>query len=219
MANTSNICPTDSTGNPVQSTENNPCVVSTVNNNFIHNSFRVGYENLLPLCRNGENPMTTDSCVVIENLGAFSSAAALHASTAFRDVIKHCDDAVVGAACIKTMWPHTCSVTSNGCQGRFRVVYGEKLGGTLTAKQYFRDDLNDCPSISSATCQEIWGVNMGEFVDISLSFPAIQTSSDIAPLAGSFTLVDKGNRTAHFNSSIVRVSALNSTYSFTPFWN
>ena len=85
----------------------------------------------------------------------------------------------------------------------------------MTAKQYFRDDLNDCPSSSSATCQEIWGVNMGEFVDISLSFPSIQTSSDIAPLAGSFTLVDKGNRTAYFNSSIVRVSAFNSTYSFT----
>ena len=213
VATTSNICPKNSAGDFVQSTGNNPCVVSTVNNNFVHNSVRVGYENLLPLCR--KNPMTTDSCVVIENLGAFSSAAALHASTAFKDVIKHCDDAVVGAPCIKTMWPHTCSVTSNGCQAGFRIVYGEKLGGTLTAKQYFRDDLNDCPSSSSATCQEIWGVNMGEFVDISLSFPSIQTSSDIAPLAGSFTLVDKGNRTAYFNSSIVRVSAFNSTYSFT----
>ncbi|MDP4832983.1 MAG: hypothetical protein NWR41_04705 [Rickettsiaceae bacterium] len=204
-----------SNGDFVNSTGNKPCVVSTVINNFINNSVRVGYETLVPLCRNGENPMITDSCVVIENLGPFSSAGALHASTAYRDIIKHCDDAATGSACIKTMLPHTCSVTSNGCQDGFRIVYGEKLGGVLTAKQYFRNDLNDCPSSSSATCQEIWGVNMGEFVDISLPFLPIQTSSDIAPLTQDFTLVDKGNRTAHFNASIVRESGFNTTYSFT----
>lgn len=215
VARTYNICSKDSSGNLLPSTGNNPCVVSTINNNFVHNSVRVGYETMVPLCRNGENPMTTDICVDIENLGAFSSSKGLHVSTAFRDLIKHCDDAATGAPCIRTMLPHTCSVTSNGCQDGFRVVYGEKLGSTLTAKPYFRDDLSDCPNSSSATCQEIWGVNMGEFIDISLAFPSVQTSSDMAPLAETFDLVDKGGRTAHFNSSIVKVSGFNSTYEFT----
>ena len=215
VATISNICPKDSQGNFVKSTGNNPCVVSKVDNNFINNSVRVGYETLLPLCRNNEDPMTTDSCVVIENLGAFSDVKAFHVSTAFKDIIKPCKDPTDGAPCVRTMWPHKCSVTSNGCQDGFRIVYGEKLGSTLTAKQYFNDDLDNCSGKSNTICQEIWGVNIGEFVDISLQFPKIQESGEVMKLVKSFTLVDRNDKRENFDVSIVRISGYDSTYSFT----
>ncbi len=215
VATTQTICHIGDDGFPAASVSGKECVVSNVNNSFIRNSLRVGYETLVPLCREGENPMTTDKCVVLENLGAFSSAQGMHASTAMRDIIKHCDAAAPGAVCVRTMLPHQCSVTSNGCQDGFRVVYGTKLGNSLTPKPYFHDDLADCPSSSSATCQDIWGINTGEFIDVTLSFPSIQTAYDISPLTKNFTLADKGGRTAYFHASIVRIPGFNSAYSFT----
>tara|TARA_B110000503_G_scaffold29935_1_gene48353 strand:+ start:17 stop:1534 length:1518 start_codon:yes stop_codon:yes gene_type:complete len=115
------------------------------------------------------------------------------------------------------MLPHKCSVTSNGCQDGFRIVYGEKLGSTLTAKQYFNDDLDNCSGKSSTICQEIWGVNIGEFIDISLPFPEIQKSGETMPLVKSFTLVDKNDKTGDFIASIVMVPGPGNdgTYSFT----
>jgi hypothetical protein len=214
VAEVQNICPTGSDGNALQSVENNECHVSTVKNNYIRNSVRVGYESLAPLCRAGEDPMVTDKCVNIENLGAFSSSIGMHTATARRDLIKHCDAAVSGAPCIRTSRSHSCSVTNNGCQDGFRVVYGRNLGGVLSPSAYFRDDIPDCPSSSSATCQEIWGVNLGEFQDISLTFPTEELAYDIAPLTDIFTLVDKSDRTADFTASIVRISGFDPVYDF-----
>ena len=58
-------------------------------NNYIRNSVRVGYEELVPLCRNGEDSNTTDKCVEIENIDAFTSSKEMHVPTARRDIIKH----------------------------------------------------------------------------------------------------------------------------------
>ena len=214
VAEVQDICITGSDGSPVASVANSECHVSTLQNNYIRNSVRVGYENLVPLCKNGENPLSTDKCVNIENIGAFASSKGMHTSTARRDIIKHCDSAASGAPCVQSMVPHSCSVSSNGCQDGFRIVYGHNLGGIVTPKQYYRDDLPDCPSSGSAVCQEIWGINRGEFVDISMTFPTHQTAFDVSPLVNNFTLMDKGGRTAYFNSSIVRVSGFNTTFGF-----
>ena len=40
---------------------------------------------------------------------------------------------------------------------------------------------------------------------LAMTFPSHQTAFDISPLVNDFTLMDKGGRTAYFNSSIVRV--------------
>jgi hypothetical protein len=208
VAQTYRICHIGDDGLPVESVEGNECVVSTLRNNYIHNSIRTGYDHFVPLCEHGEDPMTTDKCVVIENMDSFASASLLHVSTARRDIIKHCDDAPAGAVCVRSMLPHKCSVTSNGCQDGFRVVYATQLGSLVNARQYFRDDLSDCTNSTNAVCQKIWGINIGEFVDTSLSFEEIHTN-EILPLSNSFTLVDKNDREAFFNSSIVRMSESN----------
>lgn len=215
VAEVQDICVTGSDGAPVPSVANSECHVSTLRNNYIRNSIRVGYEELVPLCRNGEDSNTTDKCVEIENIDAFTSSKGMHVSTARRDIIKHCSSAASGAPCVKSMVPHRCSISSNGCQDGFRVVYGHNLGGVVTPKPYYRDDIPDCPSSGSAVCQQIWGINRGEFIDISLTFPAHQEAWDISPLTHRFNLVDKGGRTAYFNSSIVRVPGFDETFGFT----
>ena len=134
VAEVQDICVTGSDGAPVTSVANSECHVSTLQNNYIRNSVRVGYETLVPLCKNGENPLSTDKCVNIENIGAFASSQGMHTSTARRDIIKHCDSAASGAPCVQSMIPHSCSVSSNGCQDGFRIVYGHNLGGIVTPK-------------------------------------------------------------------------------------
>ncbi|MEA0970416.1 hypothetical protein Megvenef_00378 [Candidatus Megaera venefica] len=214
VANTQYICHIGEDGVPIQSTSDKECVVSSLRNNYVHNSIRVGYDNFVPLCANGEDPMTTDKCVVIENLGAFSSASGLHATTARRDIIKPCSTAASGAPCVQSMRQHSCSVSSNGCQDGFRIVYATTVGGVVSAKSYFRDDIDDCPSSTTATCQKIWGINTGEFVDKKVAFAPIQTSYSTSPLTANFTLVDKSSREAYFTASMVRISGFNSQYGF-----
>jgi hypothetical protein len=215
VAEVQNICVNGNNGFPVSSVANAECHVSTIQNNYIRNSIRVGYEDLLPLCKNGENPNTTDKCVRIDNLGAFSSATGLHTATARRDIIKHCSNAVAGAPCVESMISHSCSVSAHGCGDGFRVVYGQNLGGVVTPVPYYRDDIPDCPSSGSAMCQEIWGINIGEFADISVTFPKEQESFDILPVSHNFSLVDKNDRTASFSASIVRVANFDPVFDFT----
>lgn len=214
IATAQKICAKDSSGNIIDSTQDQPCVTSNVVNNFVKNAIRVGFETLVPLCTKGEDPMLTDTCVTIENIGVFSSASAMHSTTAYRDLIQHCDKAASGEPCISTMLPHNCSVTSNGCNDGFRIIYATKLGSTVTPQTYYSSDLPDCTG-SEALCQTIWGVNLGEFKDTNLQFPKIQNQSNISPLSKTFKLTDKNDQTITFSASIVRMSSFNSTYSFT----
>lgn len=216
VANTQYICHIGDDGLPILSKSDRECVVSSLRNNYVNNSIRVGYDKFVPLCKKGVDPTQTDKCVVIENLGAFSSASGLHASTARRDIIKLCDTAASGVPCVRTKIEHTCSVSANGCQDGFRVVYSTTVGGVESPKSYFRDDIDNCPSSTTATCQKIWGINTGEFVDQKLIFDPIQTSYSTDPLIVDFTLQDKAKRTAYFTASIARISKFNSQYGFTP---
>jgi len=215
VANTQYICHIGEDGLPIQSTENRECVVSTLRNNYIHNSIRVGYEHFVPLCTKGEDPMTTDKCVVIKNLDSFALASAFHSLTARRDIIKPCASAASGEPCVQSMIQHSCSVSSNGCQDGFRVVYSTTVGGTTSARSYFRDDIDDCPSSTSATCQKVWGINTGEFADKNVTFDPAEDAYNIRPLIESFTLLDKSKREAFFTATMVRISGFNTQYKFT----
>ena len=215
VANTQYICHIGEDGLPISSTGDRECVVSTLRNNYINNSIRVGYDNFVPLCTKGEDPMATDKCILIENLGSFSSASGLHSLTVRRDIIKPCSSAASGAPCVQSKIQHSCSVNSNGCQDGFMVVYATMVGGVTSARSYFRDDIDDCPSATSATCQKVWGINTGEFVDKKVTFYSIQTSYKTSPLVTSFSLLDKSRREAFFTATMVRISGFNSQYNFT----
>ncbi|MFP3018332.1 MAG: hypothetical protein ACEY3E_05550 [Candidatus Tisiphia sp.] len=197
----------------VQSSDT-PCVVSKLRNNLIHNVVRVSLDNLVPLCKNKEEPQKTNKCVIINNLGPFSSAKGIHIATAQRDAIKKCSGADA-KLCVNTKIPFKCSITENGCEDGFRIVYAQKVGNLSTPSSYYVDNLPDCNSEEAhgkTTCQEIWGINIGEFIDVNLAFPSIQgqDGTSLLPLRKTFKLRDNvGDRT--FVASITKDTTLDTT--------
>jgi hypothetical protein len=194
---------------------NAPCVVSKLRNNLIHNVVRVSLDNLVPLCKNKENPQETDKCVVINNLGLFSSAQGMHITTAQRDAIKKCSTGDT-KPCVNTKINFKCSVTENGCEDGFRIVYAQKIGSHSTPSSYYVDDLPDCNSSEAngkTTCQEIWGINIGEFIDVNVAFPEVQGqgSDSLLSLKETFTLKDNSGNDRSFVISIARNTSLDTT--------
>ncbi|WP_341757744.1 hypothetical protein [Candidatus Tisiphia endosymbiont of Ditula angustiorana] len=174
---------------------NAPCVVSKLRNNLIHNVVRVSLDNLVPLCKNEEDPQKTDKCVRINTPDPFSSAKGIHIATDRRDTIKKCSDGDA-KLCVNTKIPFKCNVTENDCEDRFRIVYTQKVGNISTPSSYYVDDLPDCNSEEAKgkiTCQEIWGINIGEFIDVDLAFPLIQgqDATSLLPLKKTFKLSDR----------------------------
>lgn len=201
-----NICSQKNSGSITfnQSSTISPCVVSNVANNVINNTVRVSFNNLVPLC-SGASPDLT-ACIELKNIEPFSSAQGAHLATSYTDLIKACSSATPDAPCINTAIPLSCSVTANGCNQGFRIVYSQKMGTSSTPSDYYISDLPDCGTANannSTTCQEIWGVNIGEFIDISIKFPMVQNQTDLTPLQQTFSLKDNNNKTRNFYASIV----------------
>lgn len=172
-----------------------PCVVSNVRNNIINNTMRVSFNNLIPLCT-GTNP-DLNTCVQLNNIGPFSSASGAHTATVFKDFIKSCDSG--DERCFNTKIPLSCSVKANGCDQGFRIVYAQFMGSVERLSDYFISDIPDCvPGASnSVTCQKIWGVNIGEFVDVSAQFPPEQKQDalSLVPIKSPlFTLKDNNGK-------------------------
>ncbi len=211
LAQTQTICPVGEV-----SKKGKECIISKVRNNYVHNSVRVGYKNFIPLCADGENPMNTEKCVMIDNADAFMSASAMHLATAFRDVIKHCSDAAPGAPCVRSKIAHQCSILGEeGCKDGFRVIYAQNIGGKIIRpSNYYVDNMNDCPDNSKSSCQKVWGINIGEFADIALSFPAVQYAYDGSPLNKVIRLTDKNGEDFAFEVKIVRKSAYDPVRNF-----
>jgi hypothetical protein len=214
-AYTQKICRTEA-GNVLESTKDEPCVFSTLVNNFVRNSVRITFENFVPLCKPGETPTTSkDKCVVIEHLDAFPSARLLHLATGNTDIIPLCAG-VTTTPCVNTAIPVPDRCIGDVCSKvGFRVVYGLKIGETSSPQSYYirESDLPSCPS-SSGECQEIWGVNASSFVDVSLTFPAIQPVPDISPLYQMVSLTDDAGKVSNFKASIVRKSVYDANFDF-----
>lgn len=212
---TQEVCRTQSDGTAAPSNKDVPCVVSKLRNNSIKNTIRITYDDFVPLCRNGEDPTKTNKCVTLSNLGAFSSASAMHTATARRDAIKPCSSAPSGAPCVNTMIPFQCDISSNGCEDGFRVVYGLKVGTKLIPSGYFYEffdgkntqSMPDCSGSQNINCQEIWGINKGQFVDVSLEFPQVQAAGDLSPLTQDVSLKDSNGTNRSFKASLLRVPA------------
>ncbi|MFY9589359.1 hypothetical protein [Rickettsia endosymbiont of Halotydeus destructor] len=203
-----NICyQKNSDGTFNQSSIIAPCVVSKLPNNVVNNAVRVSFNNLIPLCTGDTPDLTT--CVKLD--GVFSSAEGIHAATSNTDLVKKCDVATKGALCIKTDIPLSCSVKENGCDEGFRIVYSQKMGSRSTPNDYYISDLPDCNTANpdnSATCQEIWGVNIGEFVDVSVNFPLVQDQNSL-PIQQTFSLKDNNkdnNKARNFYAQIVNTT-------------
>ncbi|WP_341756180.1 MULTISPECIES: hypothetical protein [unclassified Candidatus Tisiphia] len=213
---TSSVCSKKKDGLFVQSSDA-PCVVSKLRNNLIHNVVRVSLDNLIPLCKNKEEPQKTDKCVVIKNLAAFS-AQKVHTDSAQHDVIKKCPTDNE-RPCVDTKINFKCSVTENGCEDGFRIVYAQRIGEHSTPSNYYVDDLPDCNSKDAngkTTCQEIWGINIGEFVDVKIEFPKVQSQdgNNLLQLNKTFELQDNNGNNRSFVASIAKDAFFDQDFSF-----
>lgn len=192
-----------------QSSKVLPCVVSNVRNNIVNNTVRVSFNNMVPLCT-GENPKP-DTCVIPNNKDLFSSAKAIHAATAYTDFIKPCSEAASNAPCFTTNLETSCSVPNNGCKQGFRVVYSQVMGGVETPSDYFISDIPDCNTGTgndSASCQKVWGVNIGEFIDVSVQFPREQKQDidSLLTIKHPFTLTDNNGKVRSLYASISNIT-------------
>ncbi|MCP5369418.1 MAG: hypothetical protein H6909_01855 [Rickettsiaceae bacterium] len=213
-ATTQFICSHDINGDLLPSIEGKECVVSNIRNNYIHNAIRVTYDKFLPICTSEQNANNTDLCVNIENIENFAAPSALHILTNKLDIIQTCSNATAGAPCVSGSAVNSC--TGDSCSNGYRLVYGISLGSYTNPRAYFRDDLSDCDTINTVNCQKIWGINIGEYKDIALSFPEIQGENiDLAPLISNFTLKDPEGDSSNFYASIVPMTSVDSTNAIT----
>jgi hypothetical protein len=193
------------------------CVVSSVvDNNFIYNSARVGYSNMLPICPSNGANSTYNTCV---NFSATRKAAIQN------------KDLVTGV---------TAKDGSLNSSQSYRVVYEtmsvDSSGQTTQSvdlSNYSYIDLPDCDSIgktspnsyvptnpnvvlSSKFCQKIWGVDIGDYSDnFIIDYRGVQTLAALqsAPIALTYKRIS-GNVstpiTKTFYSKIDPNSAVNS---------
>lgn len=199
------VCHNDKEGELVTSVEGNECVVSRERNNYLHNTIRISYDNFVPLCANEEDPSETDLCVEIDNIEIVSAPSLMHTITEKYDVINNCTNSS-GGPCVRTMLDNS----------EFRVVYGKSLGTYTMPSPYYRDDLMDCSTERTINCQKIWGVNTGEYVDVSMHFTDNSSGTDlIAPLTATAQLNDTEGNSKSFTASIVTMVEFDPVASFT----
>ncbi len=189
---TERICGNDENGNIIASLLNNRCVVaedSGTVNNFINNSIRISIDNLIVLCNDKDDATKTDKCVKISG-GPFLPST-MH-GLSHNDIIRSCASNGGVSPCVENAIPKGCSGPS--CIEKFRLVYMPVLTSspnaastsnnkptkepTASPSNYFASDLVNCDGTKN-TCQIIWGVNAGEFRDISLRFKEIDDNNNL----------------------------------------
>jgi hypothetical protein len=203
----------------VQSTTDSPCVNSVFDNNFISNSIRISLDNFIPICSNGENPKT-NKCVLFNKID-LNSASTFHTNSAFTDLIKPCSSngsctGDIPCVCTKLTTTNCTDGTTGSnemynCGAGFRVVYPSALPSSKSfipkPSNYFFNDLKDCKSTSDTSCQKIWGINTGSFIDVNLTFPEAEQNPATGELATApLTIKDSLGDERKFTVSIVRKS-------------
>lgn len=185
------VCVNNSTVNGAQVTHHptidNPCAISVLRNNAIHNTVRVGFHTLLPLCL----PATTtaaaqtpehDNCCTITTSGTLA-ASSIHGLLT-NDTIPNCNNSLNQNICVNT--PSTITAS------QFRVQYGMQYGEIIANDFYdaSHSAATDCVGNMNVICQLVLGVDVGNFVDIPVIFPAIEISNDTTTIQSANGLVN-----------------------------
>jgi hypothetical protein len=187
------ICP-NSYGETKNATSNfdQQCVHSEIGNNYVQNALRISFDNFVPFCSDKHtDPLKTDQCVRAENtdsIGSFS-ASLLHLSTNKRDILPACtarSSSKGEALCVSGIALNNCIKMRSNCQ--VRVVYSRVIGSAESRNQAYRDDLPDCSVSSKTICQKPWGINLGEFQDVSLSLKNFYEDANLMPITKNISL-------------------------------
>jgi hypothetical protein len=170
------ICTTNSNGAVLQScySQNNlekcsskPCVLSEVDNNFVHNAIRVGYQSRVPLCKNANSA----ECVAFNPDLSITRGSVMNNSL---DSSKVKNNLISGS--LLTL------ISASGLKVKpekyYRILYEtmtQKDGNIVSIDNHSYIDLPSCSKRdtyqvpdgmgSKQFCQQIWGVDLGDFSD------------------------------------------------------
>ncbi|MGV2333229.1 MAG UNVERIFIED_CONTAM: hypothetical protein LVR18_03570 [Planctomycetaceae bacterium] len=209
------ICPTVILNGSITTlapTQTQKCVNSKLENNAIHNVVRVGFDESLPLCKKGQEP--GDTCVKI--FGSTTSSV-LHSMTSYTnpttgrktylDIIPVCSTLAPtkGPCVISPTLITKCKADPLWCSKGVRIVYANQAGDVSFPNDYYDSTVQDCDITKNSLCQSVWGVNIGDFVDIATQFPTFESSYKSSPLNSPISLLkDSTVNTLKVKASIVR---------------
>ncbi len=158
----------------IDSTYTEPCVKSSVTNNFINNAIRVTIDDILPICGQTSNPLTSRLCVRIVTSG--STPRNIYEN--YNDLLPKCNNLSnpTNAPCVVT------AATPAAASQKFRVIYGIKQTKDKPLKKlegYPSNITSFCTGSANATypCIDIYGVNNGNYKDISLNLTSLTRPS------------------------------------------
>lgn len=173
------------------STISNPCVRSSVRNNFIHNSFRISMDNFINLCGEGDDFLTKE-CVKILPTG--TTPAMIHA---LGDELPKCSTdrpAPTDLPCVlaKESLRPECPANAN-C--KYRIVYSYREGDSFIQSDGYPED---------APVKGIIGVNIGKYRDVSFNLKEANQDQ----LKGSYIekeIVDLSSTTTNNSLKVIPV--------------
>ena len=171
-----------------KSTINYPCIRSHTENNFIKNSIRVSINQFAPICKNGEDPTTNDTCVDIETNGV--APRMLHEG--YQDHLPKCNSNKSNKPCVVTKLEPSC-VNNNNCESKFRIIYGlnQDGRGLREIDGYASDALSQCDHKGQSNqypCVNVMGINYGTYTDVTFDLREIDTSESTAFAKEHFNL-------------------------------
>lgn len=194
------ICKTTADGEEAPNSVNK-CVVSDKKNNVIKNTVRVGFRDLMSLCEPGV--AASDTCVKLHpNL----EASVFHAATGKTGVVQVCNEAKDNVPCVESpRLLERCAIDGNWCKQGIRIIYTLQAKGAMPLMKDYFDSTAPVCSPTSATCQGIWGVNIGNWRDITLSFPEEETGYSTSDLTSpTYSLEDPDGKIYKFKLMIPR---------------
>ncbi|MES2214843.1 MAG: hypothetical protein V4485_02330 [Pseudomonadota bacterium] len=214
--NVTMICPDNGDGINVNPWEVE-CVQSTTPNNAINNAVRVSFDKMIPICKASEmaagKPLS-DKCVTfnmaLNGASSVNSAASHVNDTLPKGTLPQCT-AAINTNCV--------NITLSTAPNNLRIVYGMNYGSAAVPKPYYNASEKspgilqypDCTASITSSCQTIWGVNAGGFIDMSLAFKGTETTySNDPPLTSLATsnAADPDAAIHKFQAQITRKSGL-----------
>lgn len=178
--------------------------VSGERNNVVHNSIRVGFSDNKPLCTGqelGDSASTSSGKCV--NINGVLTASELRSKNGNKGTIKLCSQipAAVGETpCVESSY--LLKQNAGKVLPEYRLLYS--LGSAGSAVEYFDESIPDCVGIANS-CQSVWGVNIGSFGDLVVTFQNDDSSDP--KWSDSVTLLDTNNAHHVFKAAITRTEA------------
>jgi|GEM_PF-3255562 len=192
---TQEICKTTTAGTEIPDSVTK-CIQSEATNNAIQNSTRIGFNVSMPICAADQTP--GDICVKVHPTAADgvqpANASLIYAVTDNTGLLSVCDGSHSNVPCVESPdLAEKCAKDTEWCNKGIRLIYSTSASGLMPQiKHYYDTSMRDCGG-DTATCQEIWGVNVGDFADLTVTFPEEEEEYNVEDLVSEPVNITKPN--------------------------